>query len=239
MSYPPNPGNWNQGPTQPPQQPIPPQQQFPQGQQYPQAEPAQSQSQPMHPQQYSQPQQPNAYPQQYAQPQQPYYPPRATQVGAQSKPKKGPLRAIVAIVITVLSAGFFYTAINSGLGSINLLSSSPFGQMPKWVGVGLLAIVGCVVGFVIAVLSFLKRRPKIIASVAVGLAVVLPFLAFFFGFQSGTGQVQEHVTEVAEMGPEVLDDLIKQLEAEGHDVTIIETIRDELERRGVIESPDS
>lgn len=239
MSYPPNSGNWNQGQGQP--QPAPQAGQFPQQQQHPQQQYLPPQGQP----QYAQPQHPQHQyaqapgQQQFPQPQQPYYPPRATQVGAAAKPKKGPLRAIVAITITVISSIFLFKSFSDGLGSINLLSTSPFSEMLKWGGVGLLAIGGCVVGFIFAVLSFLRRRPKIIASVAVGLAVLLPFVAFFLGVNSGSHQLQEHVLEIAEMGPERLDNLIEDLRAQGHDVTIIETVRDELERNGLIDSSDS
>lgn len=139
--------------------------------------------------------------------------PRATS-GNRGQPMSWVALAL-AVVMSVLVG---YTAFRS-LVAIDVVSDNPLGSAFNWLTLLVVAVAGVFVALIIAVIAVFKARPRLVATLALIIAVVLPWITLLVGLKFGAEIfVLRAQRELAVSGSQVAGAVIQTLSEKGVDL---------------------
>ena len=129
---------------------------------------------------------------------------------------------LLAVMVSVLLGAVTYQM----LVSVDLVSADPFAGLTGWAtGLGAVAF-GALVVFVLAMITFVIARPKVLAGMALTASLLLPAGAFVLGVWYGGSVLRQNVENdlaaqgaaVAAEGTAAVDAVVQELERRGLDI---------------------
>ena len=122
---------------------------------------------------------------------------------------------ILAIGLSVLMGLSVYGA----LSSLDVTSLRSLGRVSDWLTVPIVALVALVATLVMAVIALFRARPRLVATLAVLLTLVLPVVAVLVGVKLGASALVAHASEAAtRAGSDVPGYVLAMLAEQGVDV---------------------
>lgn len=125
------------------------------------------------------------------------------------------LVVVLALIVSALLGVLTYQT----LASVDLISANPLGALEGRATTLVMAALGALVVFVLAVIAIVVARPKALAGLGLLASVLLPVGAVILGVMYGGEVLRQNVEkDVAAAGPNAVDAVVKELERKGLDI---------------------
>jgi hypothetical protein len=129
---------------------------------------------------------------------------------------------LLALMVSVLLGAVTYQM----LVSVDLVSADPFAGLTGWMTALAAVALGALVVFVLAMITFVIARPKVLAGMALAASLLLPAGAVVLGVWYGGSVLRQNVENdlaaqgaaVAAEGSAAVDAIVSELERRGLDI---------------------